>query len=324
MRTVLRAILILPPLLLLGVQSASGQVYPSRPVTLVVPATPGSGPDIVARTVGHQLSQRFGQPVVVDNRAGASGNIGAAIVAKAEPDGHTLMVTINNFVITPAFHKSLPYDPIASFAPISKLAVGHLALVVNTRALSIRTLGELLTTVRARPGDINYGSPGSGSPIHLAMELFKKQLNLNIVHVPYKGMGGFMNDLLSGQIHLSMIPVHTALPHVKGDRLAVLAVSGDTRSVLAPDLPSFGELGLKNLDIQLYYWIAAPAGTPTPVLRILNREVHNVLAEASVRDLLLKQGLVPVSSSPEQISQLIRTDVVRWKEFVDKHGITAD
>src|SRR3954470_23880400 len=240
----------------------AAQPYPTRPITLVVPATPGSGPDMVARLFGQKLSQRVGQPVVVDNKPGASGNIGAALVAMASPDGYTLMVTINNFVITPALYKSVPYDPVADFATISRLAVGNLALVVNPRVLPVRSLNELTMYARANAGKLNYGSPGSGSPIHLAMELLKQKLGLDIVHVPYKSMGGFMNDLLGGQVQMSIIPVHTALPHAKGNRLSVLAVSGDNRSVLAPELPTFSELGLKDLDIELYYWIAAPARTP--------------------------------------------------------------
>src|SRR3954468_8682822 len=167
------------------------QDYPARPITLVVPATPGSGPDVVARTVGQKLSERLKQPVVVDNKAGASGNIGAALVAKAPPDGYTLMVTINNFVITPALYKSLPYDPVGDFSTISRLAVGNLALVANPRVLPVRTLTEFVDHARANPGKLNYGSPGSGSPIHLAMELLKQKLGLHIVHVPYKSMGGF-------------------------------------------------------------------------------------------------------------------------------------
>ena len=304
--------------------TASAQSYPSRPITLVVPATPGSGPDVVARTMGQRLAQRLGQPVVVDNKPGASGNIGAGIVAKAAPDGYTLMATINNFVITPALYKNLPYDPVKDFTTISKLAEGHLALVVNPKVLQVQSLKDLAAHARANPGKLNYGSPGNGSPIHLAVELLKQQMQLDIAHVPYKGMGGFMGDLLGGQIQLSMIPVHTALPHAKGGRLTVLAVSGENRSALAPDLPSFGELGLKNLDIELYYWLAGPAGLPRDIVRKLNDEAVAIMALPEVRESLLKQGMVPASSTPEAIGTLIRNDVARWKQFVQEHKITAD
>jgi len=300
------------------------QPYPSRPITLLVPATPGSGPDVVARTFGQKLSQRIGQPVVVDNKPGASGNIGAALAAKAPPDGYTLMVTINNFVITPALYKDMPYDPVEDFRTISRLAVGNLALVVNPRVLPVRTLDELTAQARANPGKLNYGSPGNGSPIHLAVELLKQKQGLDIVHVPYKSMGGFMNDLLGGQVQLSIIPVHTALPHAKAGRLNVIAVSGDNRSALAPDLPSFGELGLKDVDIELYYWIAGPAGLPRALVDQLNQQAVYILAMPDVREGLLKQGLIPSSSTPEEIAATVKKDVQRWKKFVAEANITAD
>jgi tripartite-type tricarboxylate transporter receptor subunit TctC len=312
-------------LLWLGLPAASlAQDYPARAITFVVPATPGSGPDVVARTVGQKLSERLKQPVVVDNKAGASGNIGAALVAKAPPDGYTLMVTINNFVITPALYKSLPYDPVADFSTISRLAVGNLALVANPRVLPVQTLSEFVDRARANPGKLNYGSPGNGSPIHLAMELLKQKLGLDIVHVPYKSMGGFMNDLLGGQVQMSIIPVHTALPHARSNRLNVIAVSGENRSALAPDLPTFGELGLKDLDIELYYWIAAPAGTPRDIVQKLNQEVVSVLALPDVREGLLKQGLIPGGSTPEAMAALVKADIARWKKLVDEAKIVAD
>jgi tripartite-type tricarboxylate transporter receptor subunit TctC len=302
----------------------AAQSYPSRPITLVVPATPGSGPDVVARLFGQKLSQRVNQPVVVDNKPGASGNIGAALVAKAPPDGYTLMVTINNFVITPALYKDLPYDPVEDFTTISRLAVGNLALVANPKVLPVHTLKELTAQSRANPGKLNYGSPGNGSPIHLAVELLKQKLALDIVHVPYKGMGGFMNDLLGGQIQLSIIPVHTALPHAKAGRLNVLAVSGENRSALAPDVPSFGELGLKDVDIELYYWVAGPAGLPRSVVQELNQHAVAILAMPDVRDGLQKQGMIPSSSTPDEIGSTVKADVARWKKFVAEAKITAD
>jgi tripartite-type tricarboxylate transporter receptor subunit TctC len=303
---------------------SAAQPYPSRPITLIVPATPGSGPDVVARLFGQKLSQRVGQPVVVDNKPGASGNIGAALVAKAPPDGYTLMVTINNFVITPALYKDLPYDPVEDFTTISRLAVGNLALVANPKVLPVHTLQELTAQSRANPGKLNYGSPGNGSPIHLAVELLKQKLGLDIVHVPYKGMGGFMNDLLGGQIQLSIIPVHTALPHARAGRLNVLAVSGENRSALAPDVPSFGEVGLKDVDIELYYWVAGPAGLPRSVAQELNQHAVAILAMPDVRDGLLKQGMIPSSSTPGAIASTVKADVARWKKFVAEAKITAD
>lgn len=303
---------------------ALAQAYPTQPLTIVVPFTPGSGIDIIARTLSTRLGPRLGQAIVVDNKPGASGNIGAFALAKAAPDGHTLMVTVNTFAITPALTKKLPYDPVADFAPITKLAVGSLALVVNPTVLPVRNLDELVKYAKARPGKLNYGSPGNGTPQHLALEVLKDRLGLDIMHVPYKGAAGANTDLLGGQIQMMVLPVHTALPFVQQGKLRILGVSGEQRSPLAPDVPTLSELGLKKLDVDLYYWVAAPAGTPAPVMAKLHQEVTAIMAMPDVRESLMKQGLVPVTSSPEEISTAIREDVQRWKQFVTKHNITAD
>jgi tripartite-type tricarboxylate transporter receptor subunit TctC len=304
--------------------AALAQAWPVRPLTLIVPYTPGTGPDILARTIGQRLGERLGQPVVVDNKPGASGNIGADLVAKSAPNGYTLMLTVNTFVITPALYKSLPYDPIADFSTIGKVADGNVALVVNPQALPVKTLDELVAYVRARPGKINYGSPGNGTPQHLAVELLKQRLSLDMVHVPYKGAAGANTDLLAGQIQLMVLPVHTALPFARAGKLNVIAVSGENRSVIAPDSPSFAELGLKNLAIDLYFWLAGPAGLPRELVLRLNQEVGAILTLPEVRDSLLKQGLVPSAGTPEEIAATIRADVERWKKFIGETRISAD
>ena len=303
---------------------ASAQDYPARPIRLVVPYTPGTGIDIIARTVGPRLAERWGQPVVVENRPGASGNIGADIVAKAQPDGYTMMVTVNTFTITPALYAKMPYDPVKDFATVGKVATGNIALVVNPAALPVKTLEELTAHVRARPGKVSYASPGSGTPQHLAVELLKQRLGIDMLHVPHKGAAGALNDLLGGQVQLMVLPVHTALPFAKAGRLNVIAVSGEGRSVLAPDSPSFAELGLKNLDIDLYFWIAAPAGVPGPIITRWNRETAAILGLPDVRESLLKQGLVPSPGAPADIAAQIKADVARWKKFVTEARITAD
>lgn len=303
---------------------AFAQAWPQRPVTLVVPYAPGTGIDIIARTLGPRLAERLGQGFVVDNKPGASGNLGADFVAKAQPNGYTMMITVNTFVITPALYKNLPYDPNADFTVAGKLATGNLALVVNPNALPVKTLDELVAYVKARPGKINYGSPGNGTPQHLALELLKQRLNLDIVHVPYKNAAAANTDLLGGQVQLAVLPVHTALPFAKAGRLNVIAVSGESRSVLAPDMPSFAEANLKNLDIDLYYWIAGPAGMPRDIVMRVNREVAAILAMPEVRETLLKQGLIPATSTPEEIAAVIRDDIGRWKKFISDSKITAD
>jgi tripartite-type tricarboxylate transporter receptor subunit TctC len=299
------------------------QAYPNRPITFVVPYTPGTGIDIVARTVGPRLSQKLGQPVLVDNKPGASGNIGADAVAKAKQDGYTIMVNVNTFAITPALYKNIPYDPVKDFATITKAARGNISLVANP-GVGVKTLAEFVAKAKAEPGKLTYSSPGSGTPQHLAMEVLKQRLGLDIQHIPYKGAAGATTDLLGGQVQFSILPVHTALPHARTGKLNLIAVSGESRSVLAPDVPTFAELGQKNLGLDLYFWFAAPAGTPRDVVAALNKEISAILLLPEVRETMLKQGLIPETSSPEEIAGEIRNDIERWKKFIAETRITAD
>ena len=311
-------------LLLTCADALLAQAWPSRPVTIIVPYSPGTGIDIVARTLSPRLSERLGQGFVVDNKPGASGNLGAELTARAQPNGYTLMITVNTFVITPALFKSLPYDPVNDFAVAGRLATGNIALVVNPAVLPVKTLDELSTYVRARPGKTNYGSPGNGTPQHLALELLKQRLKLDILHVPYKSAAAANTDLLGGQIQMMVLPVHTALPFARAGKLNVIAVSGENRSVLAPDSPSFAELGLKNLDIDLYFWIAGPAGMPREIVARINRETAAVLQLPEVRETLQKQGLIPAASTPEEMAAIIKSDIERWKKFIAETKIAAD
>jgi len=297
------------------------QPYPTRPITLVVPYTPGTGIDIIARVVGPKLAERWGQPVVVENKPGASGNIGAGYVAKAPADGYTLMVTLNTFAITPALYASLPYDPVKDFAVTGEVARGNLALVSNP-SLQVKNLRELAAAAKTQK--LSYASPGNGTPQHLAMEVLKQRLGMDILHVPYKGSAQALTDLLGGQVQLMVLPVHTVLPQAKAGKLNLIAVSGEQRSPLAPDAPSFAELGVKNLDIDLYYWIAGPAGLPRDIVQKWNREARAILALPDVRDTLLKQGMVPVSGAPEEAERTIANDIARWKKFIAQTGIKAD
>ena len=311
-------------MLLTSADAILAQAWPSRPVTIIVPYSPGTGIDIVARTLSPRLSERLGQGFVVENKPGASGNLGAELTARAQPNGYTLMITVNTFVITPALFKSLPYDPVNDFAVAGRLATGNIALVVNPAVLPVRTLDELTAYVRARPGKINYGSPGSGTPQHLALELLKQRLKLDILHVPYKSAAAANTDLLGGQIQMMVLPVHTALPFARAGKLNVIAVSGESRSVLAPDSPSFAELGLKNLDIDLYFWIAGPAGMPRDVVARINRETAAILQLPEVRETLQKQGLIPSASTPDEMAAIIKSDIERWKKFIAETKIAAD
>jgi len=294
-----------------------------RVITFVVPYTPGTGPDNLARIVGPRLASRLGASAVIENKAGASGNIGADFVAQAKPDGSVLMVTVNTFTITPALYKTIPYNPVADFTPIAKLGVGNVALVVNAQ-VPAKNFEEFIALAKAKPGTMSYGSPGNGTPQHLAMEVLKKRYGLDILHVPYKGAAGANTDLLGGQIQLAVLPVHTALPFVKAGKVRMLAVSGDKRSAFAPDIPSLAELGAGNVDLSLYFWLAGPAGLPADLVSQMNREVVAVLGSPEVKELLAGQGMIPDTASRAQLGETIKQDIERWKQFVTEQKITAD
>jgi tripartite-type tricarboxylate transporter receptor subunit TctC len=303
---------------------AAAQTYPARPVTLIVPYAPGTGIDIVARTIGPKLSEKWGQPIVVDNRAGASGNLGADLVAKAMPNGYTLMVTVVTFAMTPGLTKNLPYDPINDFTPIAQAATGSMAMAINPTTLPVNSLQELIALAKSKPGQLNYASPGNGTAHHLGMELFKQQLGLDIVHVPYRSAAGQVTDVVSGQVPLTYLPVHTALPFAQGGQLKILAVASSKRSILAPDAPSFAELGFPNMDIELWFGIYGPAKLPADVVQRWDRDLPGVLAQPDVKDNWLKQGLVPNYADAAGLDRLTRSEVARWRSVVEKAGITPD
>jgi len=294
----------------------------SRPVRLIVPYAPGGPIDVTARVLAERVKDSLGT-IVIENRPGAGGNIGADAVAKAKPDGNTLMVTVNTFNVTPALYKKLPYDPIADFTPIARLGVSNLALVVNA-SVPAQNLEQLVALVKSRPGALSYSSPGAGTTPHLAMEVFKKKYGLDILHVPYRGSSGATTDLVGGQTQLMMIPVHTGLPFVRQGKLRMLAVVRDTRSPFAPDVPSLGEFGAKGLDLEVVFWLAGPAGlAPSDVAR-LNREVTGILALPEVKEAFAVQGITPEPSTAQQLADYIRTDIERWKKFVVEQNITLE
>jgi len=306
------------------VAPAFAQSYPSRQITLVVPFTPGTGIDIVARTLGPVLAQRWGQPVVVENKPGASGNLGADIVAKSQPHGYTMMVSVLTFAMTPGVSPNLPYDPINDFTPLAEVARGGMALVVNPKALPVTSVQELIATAKAKPGALNYASPGNGTAQHLGMELFKQQLGLDIVHIPYKGTAGALADLLGGHVHMYYLPVHNALPYVQDDKLRVMAVASAKRSIMAPNAPSFQELGYANMDIELWYGIFAPAKLPEPIVQKWESELSSITALPEVKESLLKQGMVATYAPSRDFAKTVKDDVVRWRAVVEKAGIKPD
>ena len=297
--------------------------YPSRPIRIIVPFTAGTGMDLLARTIGQKLSERLKVPVVVDNRAGASGNIGTEAVSKSSPDGYTLLMTASTIVQNAALSRSVPYDPVRGFSPIGLAAIGNMALVVHP-SVAAKTVSEFVALAKAQPGKLNYASPGSGTPHHLAMELFKLNFGIDIAHVPYKGTAGAVTDLLGGQLQAMFLPVHVALPHARAAKVRILAAGGLSRSPVTPDLPSLAEEGVKDIDVDIWYALFGPAGLPRDIVALLNTEVVTILAQADVRDSLQKQGLNPVTGTPEELGKLVESDLERWTKVVRAARISAD
>ncbi len=304
-----------------GTGSAQAQ-YPNRPIKLVVPFTPGTGIDILARTWGQKLQEKLKSPVVIENRPGASGNIGTEAVAKAQADGYTLLFTATTLVQSAVLFKSVPYDP-KGMTPIGLAAIGNLSLVANP-SVPAKNVAELVALAKAQPGKLNYASPGNATPHHLAMELLKLHFGVNLVHVPYKGTAGAVTDLLGGQIQLMFLPVHVALPQVLAGKLNMLASGGAQRSPVTPDVPSLAEAGVKDIDVDIWYALLGPAGLPRDVVALLNAELASILHDPETRAGLLKQGLAPKTGTPAELSKLIDTDLERWGRVVREARISAD
>jgi len=297
--------------------------YPNRPIKIVVPFTPGTGIDILARVWGQKLQDRLKTPVVIENRPGASGNIGAEIVAKSAPDGHTIMVGANTLVIAANLYKSVPFHPLKDFAPVTLAATTTMVVVVNP-GTGIETVRDLIARAKAEPGKLTYGSPGIATPHHMAMELFKDLTGTDLLHVPYKGSAGAVTDLVSGQINVMFLPVHQVLPYKEAGRLRMLAAAGSKRHPAAPDLPTLGELGIKGAEAaDIWYAFYAPKGVPAPVIAKLNGELRAILAQPEAKSVFQKVGLDVASSTPEELFALMKRDYARWGEIVRKNHITA-
>jgi len=299
------------------------QAYPSQPIKLVVPYTPGTGMDIIARTVGPKLSERLGQPVIVENKPGASGNIGAESVAKSAPDGYTLMVTANTLLIASNLYRSVPFNPLSDFAPISLAAWGTLLLAASPKT-NIKSLAELIAQAKANPGKLTYSSPGVGTPHHMSMELLKDLTGVSLLHVPYKGSAGALTDLVSGVIDVGFVPIHVAMPFVQGGRLTALAVGSAKRQPNAPGIPTLQELGVKGADVDMWYAFMAPKGTPAPVVAKLDSELRAILSLPEIKSNFEKQGMDAASSSPEELNALMRRDYARWAAVIKRNNISAE
>jgi tripartite-type tricarboxylate transporter receptor subunit TctC len=300
------------------------QVLPTAtPLRLVVPFTPGTGIDLIARQIGPKLSDRLGRPVVVDNRAGASGNLGTEAVVRAAADGNTLLVTVNTMVMNRALYPKLAFDVVKDLEPVSLTSWGQL-LLVTSKASGITSAQDLLARAKARPGALNYASPGAGTPHHLAMELLKNQSKVFITHIPYRGTAPALTDLLGGQVDVAFMPIHVALQHVKTGRLNALGISSDKPHPLLPDVAPLRSLNLGQLDVEMWYGVLAPAGTPRALVERLNTELKAILALPEVKAAFETQGMSPAHSSADEFRRLIAKDAERWAGVVKAQGIQAD
>jgi len=307
---------------LLAATSAFAQ-QPGRPITIIVPYSPGTGIDILARALGNELSQKWGQPVVIDNKTGASGNIGTGLAARAAPDGNTLLMIAKVFVVNPSVFKSVPYDPITSFAPVIKLATGSIVLAVHP-SIPADTAKGFIEYAKARPGQINYGSPGFATPHHLAMELFKQATGTDLVHVPYKGTTNVMSDLVGNHVGAMFIPTHVALPHAVDKQIKLLGVASLERVPAAPDVPTLDEQGVTGFEVDLWFGLLAPAGTPADIVNRYNAALNEFLHSPKMVAELAKQGLNASGGTPDALGDLIAHDFAKWARIIKDAGITAE
>jgi tripartite-type tricarboxylate transporter receptor subunit TctC len=306
-----------------GTSVVNAQSYPARPIRLVVSFAAGGGVDLVARLIGQKLSEAWNQQVVIDNRPGAGGNVSAEMVAKSPPDGYTLYLSSASVVVNASLYKSLPYDPLKDFSPVTLLVNAHNVLVAHP-ALPAKNIRGLIALAKKRPGQINYASTGSGSSGHLAMELFRSMAGIELTHVPYKVIGQTTADLLSGQVSLWFPTMPGVMQHIKGGRMMALGVSGSRRAPALPNVPTIAEAGVPGYDASTWYPLLAPAGTPAAIVDKLNAQLAAILAIADVREKLQAQGIEPVGSSPAQLGAHLKSEMVKWEKVVRLSGAKVD
>lgn len=304
--------------------SAYAQSYPARAVTIVNGFPPGGATDSVLRLIASKLTERMGQAVVIENRAGAAGTIAAAAVARAEPDGHTLLFGVAaNLAVAPATMKVAPYDPAKVFSPIIEIARGPYIWMVKPD-VPARTLGEFISWTKAQAGKVNYGTPGQGSVHHLASEMFKQTAGLDMTHVPYKGGSTAYTAMLGGEIDAMFDSMPAPLPHIKAGKIRALAVTGAKRLVALPDVPTFAEQGAPALDVQFWWGLVGPSGLPKPVVARLNAEMARVLADPEMKATLAKWDIEPSPGTPEAFGAYIAQESARWKDFAARSNLKLD
>jgi tripartite-type tricarboxylate transporter receptor subunit TctC len=311
-------------LLLTGASAlALAQAYPSKPIRVIVPYAPGGGLDTVGRPVVQKLSEAFGQPVILENRPGGGTTIGTGAVAKARPDGYTLLLTLSALAIGPSLYPQLPYDPVKDFAPVSWVATSSYILAAHP-SVPVRSVKELVALAKARPGAVSYSSPGLGTDPHMAMELFQSLARVSMNHIPYNGGGPAATAAMGGHVDVLFLPTSVGTPFVQAGRLRGIAVSTPRRSSLMPDLPTVAEAGVPGFAAEAWSGILAPAGSPPDVIAKLNANITRIVHTPEVKSLLASRMVDPVGSSAEQFGERLRSDVAKWKKLVAERGIKLE
>ncbi|HXM81851.1 MAG TPA: tripartite tricarboxylate transporter substrate binding protein [Burkholderiales bacterium] len=305
--------------------SVHAQAYPTKPVRLIVPYPAGGATDFFARTVFTKMSESLGQPVVVENRPGAGTAIGASEVARSAPDGYTLLLgDAGTYAFNPTLYKKLTYDPVKDFAPVSLTGRFALILAVNPSAMQASSVKEFVEAAKRSPGKIDYGAPGPGSPIHLAMELFKQRAGIVMTPIPYKGGADAMTDLIGGRISTMFLDIASGLPQIKGGKVRALAVASDKRVAALPELPTIGESGYPGFEAWAWQGFVAPVGTPRPVVMKLNAEFAKVMADPTIKQRLSESGFQPQTSTPEEFAAYMKSEIAKWAKVIRDSSISLD
>jgi tripartite-type tricarboxylate transporter receptor subunit TctC len=303
--------------------AAGAQSYPTRPVRVIVTFPPGAGSDIATRLVTAKLSETFGRPFVIDNRAGAAGNIGVDMAAHAPPDGYTLLAVTASAAISQSAYARAPFDLNRDFAPVALLASAPFILAVHP-SVPAKSLKELIDLAKAKPGQYSYSTPGTGSSPHMAGELLKQELGIDILHVPYKGTVPAVADVIAGNVSMTLANTLVVLPQLKAARLRGIAITSAQRSAMAPDLPTVAESGVRGFTSGTWYGVLAPAGTPKDIIARLNREVVRIVQLPDIREKFAAQGAEPLTGTPEQTGEFVRSEIARWAKVVKAAGIRLD
>jgi tripartite-type tricarboxylate transporter receptor subunit TctC len=303
--------------------SAAAQTYPTKPIRMIVPYAPGGGVDIIARTTAQELAKRIGQQIIVENRTGGGGNVGSDAVAKAAPDGYTLLMASPANTINPSLYAKMPYDPMRDLAAVALIASVPAVLLAN-RSLPVANVKQLVALAKSKPGALTYGSGGSGTTEHLSGEMFKSFAGIDMLHVPYKGGAQVLTDVIGGQIALMFVNQVFALPHIQGGKVKALAVAGSVRSPSLPEVPTFVESGFKDFVVSVWWGVMGPAAMPKDIVNQLNREIVTSLSSAEMKERLQSMSAQPIGGTPEQFATFFAAETKRWAPIVKASGARAD